>query len=154
MAEAITKLSNTMNVTDALSAVLADTYRLMLKSQIYHWNVTGPLFHAVHEMTEEQYTDMFGAIDVLAERIRALGKPATVTPADLTAAQGMSEPDAGLTGEKMVKDLMADHEILAQRMKDLIENTESAGDAATADIATERMAFHEKSAWMWRSLAA
>ena len=154
MAEAITKLSNTMNVTDALSAVLADTYRLMLKSQIYHWNVTGPLFHAVHEMTEEQYTDMFGAIDVLAERIRALGKPATVTPADLTAAQGMSEPDAGLTGEKMAKDLMADHETLAQRMKALIENTESAGDAATADIATERMAFHEKSAWMWRSLAA
>ncbi|HEY9038082.1 MAG TPA: DNA starvation/stationary phase protection protein [Roseovarius sp.] len=151
---ATSDISNIASVTDALTEVLTGTYRLVLKSHIYHWNVTGPMFVPIHDMTEEHYTDMFTAADVLAERIRALGKPALVTPAGLTARQDGQEADANLTADQMVKDLLSDHEDLAGRMRALVETAESAGDPVTADLATERAAFHEKSAWMLRAMAA
>lgn len=142
------------SVTDALTEVLTHTYRLVLKSHTYHWNVTGPTFLSVHEMTEAQYTDMFAAADVLAERIRALGKPALVSPAGLATGPDGKELDADLTAEEMVKDLMSDHEDLARRMRALVETAEAADDPVTADLATERTAFHEKAAWMLRATAA
>lgn len=134
-------------VAEALAGVLNDTYALIIKTHTHHWNVTGPLFFAVHSLAEEQYTDMFTAADVIAERIRALGKMASVRVSDTED----SALDA-LSAVEMVKDLLSDHEDLANRMRDLVELSESEKDPATADLATERVAFHEKSAWMLRSL--
>ncbi|WP_434784458.1 Dps family protein [Sinisalibacter aestuarii] len=135
-----------------LGEVLNDTYRLIVKSHTYHWNVTGPLFYSIHKMTEEQYTDMFAAVDKLAERIRALGKPASVNFAPLTAEEG-GAGDAQIADE-MVKDLIADHESLAQRLRALVKLAEVEDDPATADLATERAAFHEEVVWMLRATAA
>ncbi len=145
-------MQNTTTVVDVLAVVLNDTYRLMIKSQTYHWNVTGPLFYSIHNITEEQCTDMFAAADVLAERIRALGMPASVSRAHLTADGGdASETQAT---DEMVKDLLADHESLATQLRALVELAEMEGDPPTADLATERAAFHEKTAWMLRATAA
>lgn len=142
------------SATESLSGALTDTYRLVLKSHEAHWNVTGPLFFSIHEMTEEHYTDMFAAADVLAERIRALGKPAHVDLAGQAAGSGIQNPDAGLSAEDMVRELLADHEALAQRMRTLVLAAEASGDPVTADLATERAAFHEKAAWMLRATAS
>lgn len=147
-------ISNIASVTEALSEALADTYRLVLKSHIYHWNITGPLFVSVHDMTEKHYTDMFAAADVLAERIRALGKPALLSPANLAARADGQEADASLPAQAMVKDLLSDHEHLAARMRALVEMAEAADDPVTADLATARADFHEKAAWMLRAIAA
>ncbi|WP_291731450.1 DNA starvation/stationary phase protection protein [Leisingera sp. F5] len=147
-------IPNTESVTEALSEVLSVTYRLVLKSHICHWNVTGPLFYSIHEMTEAQYTDMFAAADVLAERIRALGKPASVDPAGLAASPDGQDPDAELSANEMVRELLSDHERLALRLRALVETAKAAKDPVTADLATERAAFHEKAAWMLRSTAA
>lgn len=105
-------------------------------------------------MTEAQYTDMFAAADVLAERSRALGKPALINLAGLTAAPGKQDPNADLSAEDMVRDLLADHDALEQRMRALVLTAEAAGDPVTADLATERAAFHEKAAWMLRATAS
>lgn len=136
-------------VAESLAEVLNDTYALVIKSHTYHWNVTGPLFNAVHTLTEEQYTDMFAAADVIAERIRALGKLAAVNVIDTDKSASDD-----LDGVAMLKDLVADHEKLAARMSALIKLAEDENDAVSADLATERAGFHEKAAWMLRSLAA
>mgnify|MGYP000710594413 FL=1 len=136
-------------VAESLAEVLNDTYALVIKSHTYHWNVTGPLFNAVHTLTEEQYTDMFAAADVIAERIRALGKLASVNVIDTDKSAS-----GDLDGVAMLKDLVADHEKLAARMSALVKLAEDENDAVSADLATERAGFHEKAAWMLRSLAA
>ncbi|ASP22522.1 DNA protection during starvation protein [Antarctobacter heliothermus] len=136
-----------------MAEVLTDTYRLVLKSRTYHWNVTGPLFYSLHEMTKPLYTDMFAAADVLAERIRALGKPALVNLGSLIAGPSERYPDGSLTADDMGRDLRADHATFAQRMRALVLTAEAAGDPVTADLATERAAFREKTAWMLRATA-
>lgn len=136
-------------VAESLAEVLNDTYALVIKSHTYHWNVTGPLFNAVHTLTEEQYTDMFAAADVIAERIRALGELAGVNVIDTDKSAS-----GDLDGVAMLKDLVADHEKLAARMSALVKLAEDENDAVSADLATERAGFHEKAAWMLRSLAA
>ncbi|QYX57159.1 DNA starvation/stationary phase protection protein [Roseovarius sp. SCSIO 43702] len=146
-------ISNVASVTDALTEVLADTYRLVLKSHIYHWNVTGPLFVSVHDLTEEHYRDMFTAADVLAERIRALGKVAMIAPANLAAGADGRDADANLPAKEMIADLRDDHDRLAARMRALVGTAEAADDPVTADLATTRADFHEKAAWMLRALA-
>ncbi|WP_099826913.1 Dps family protein [Oceaniglobus indicus] len=146
-------LANDAAVTEALARVLADTYRLVLKSHIYHWNVTGPLFVAVHDLTQDHYTDMFAAADMLAERMRALGKLAQIDPTDLLAAPDGRNADATLSAKDMIGDLLADHETLAARMRALVAAVEAADDPVTADLATTRADFHEKAAWMLRALA-
>ena len=144
---------NSRSVVAELGEVLNDTYRLIVKSHTYHWNVTGPLFYSIHKMTEEQYTDMFVAVDKLAERIRALGKPASVNFAPLAAEQGgVGDPQIA---DEMVKDLIADHESLARRLRALVKfAAQVEDDPATADLATERAAFHEEAVWMLRATAA
>lgn len=149
-----TNISNTPSVAEALAGVLTDTYRLVLKSHGIHWNVTGPLFFSIHEMTEAQYTDMFAAADVLAERIRALGKPAVVNFTALAMGTDGQHQNINMSAEDMVRDLLADHESLAGRMRELVKRAEDAGDPVTADLATERAAFHEKAAWMLRATAS
>lgn len=141
-------------VTEELIGVLTGTYRLVIKTHLCHWNITGPQFHAVHEMTETFYKDMFAAADDLAERVRALGRPVTL---DLTGAprgNGHDLQDAGTPAGKMIGDLVHDHQQLATCLRALAETAEHAGDPATADLATERVAFHEKAAWMLGALVA
>lgn len=147
-------ISNVKTVVEGLSDVLAETYRLVLKTHIYHWNVTGPHFRSVHLLTEEHYTEMFGAVDVLAERIRALDKPAVVAPQAFKAGPDSAEPDASQSAQDMVAELQGEHERLAAKMRALVETAEEAKDPATADLATARAAFHEKAAWMLRATAA
>jgi starvation-inducible DNA-binding protein len=141
-------------VAKALSDTVADTYRLIFKTHAYHWNVEGPLFYSIHKLTEEQYEEMFDAVDEMAERVRALGQ---LTPATLKAIIEMSVvEDLGElpSARTMVEDLAKDHQRVAHRMHAAIDIAESGNDDVTADLLTARSAFHEKAAWMLRAIAA
>ncbi|MEL6678323.1 MAG: DNA starvation/stationary phase protection protein [Pseudomonadota bacterium] len=149
-----TGVTNRKSIAEALSDVLADTYRLTFKSHAYHWNVAGPLFYSVHNLTEEQYEDMFQAADDLAERIRALGHLAPMKFADLMEKSVLEDLDETPSAGVMIGDLAADHERVAHRLHALIELASEHNDEVTADLATARSAFHEKAAWMLRALIA
>lgn len=148
-----TGVRNTGAVADGLASVLADTYRLVFKTHAYHWNVEGPLFYSVHNLTEGQYEDMFGAADELAERIRALGHLAPSRMADVMAKSRIEDPTGEMSAADMIEDLASDHEHLAHRLHALVELSGQHMDPVTEDLATERSAFHEKAAWMLRALA-
>ncbi len=149
-----TGVSNRDAIAQALSDVLADTYRLIFKTHAYHWNVTGPLFYSVHKLTEEQYEEMFAAADEIAERIRALGKLAPASFAALGETSVLKDPEALPSAGGMVTDLAEDHERVAHRLHALIRLADAGNDDVTADLATARSAFHEKAAWMLRAIAA
>lgn len=140
-------------VAEALGDVLADTYRLTFKSHAYHWNVEGPLFYSIHNLTEEQYEDMFAAADELAERIRALGKMAPHAMSAITKMSVIEDKDALPSAGEMCEDLAADHAGVAKRLHALIELAGEHNDPVTEDLATERSAFHEQAAWMLRAIA-
>lgn len=149
-----TGVADAAAIADGLADTLADTYRLVFKTHAVHWNVEGPLFHSVHVLTEGQYEEMFTAADELAERIRGLGQ---LAPHDLSAVMRRSvieDVAAGMDAAAMVGALAADHAQAAQRMRPLIGKAAEAGDEVTADLLTQRCAFHEKAAWMLRSTAA
>ncbi|MHC0052746.1 Dps family protein [Actibacterium sp. D379-3] len=141
-------------VAKALADALSDTYRLMIKTHVYHWNVEGPHFYSIHHLTEEQYQNLFTATDELAERIRALGALAPTSVAALTAGSEIGKTVDKLSAQEMVKDLASDHENLAKSLHSLIKMAEDHDDPVTADMATARSAFHEKAAWMLRATAA
>ncbi|MFC6643558.1 MULTISPECIES: Dps family protein [Sulfitobacter] len=146
-------ISNVASVADALSEALSATYRLVMKSHMYHWNVIGPHFLTLHELTETHYTNMFAAADVIAERIRALGKPAVIDPSGLGRGAEGRDADVSLPADEMLRDLLSDNERLAARMRALVGTAEAAEDPVTADLATTRADFHEKAAWMLRATA-
>ncbi|WP_417669695.1 Dps family protein [Roseibium sp.] len=136
-----------------LSVILADTYILVVRSHIYHWNVVGPLFKSIHDLTEEHYENMFKAADDIAERIRALGHPAPVNAADIEMKINIAAPGKGMPSAKtMVEDLVASHEKLSAEMRDMAEYAGDNSDPVTEDLLTERIAFHEQAAWMLRAL--
>ena len=141
------------SVAEALNATLADTYALYMKTHAYHWNVTGPQFHTLHVMFEEQYREMWAALDEIAERVRALGVFAPTSGkqfADLTAIESAdTSPPAATT---MVERLLSDHETLIKRAREGLSTAEEAGDAASADLLTVRIQTHEKTAWMLRAM--
>ena len=141
------------SVAEALNATLADTYALYMKTHAYHWNVTGPQFHTLHVMFEEQYREMWAALDEIAERVRALGVFAPTSGkqfADLTAIESAdTSPPAATT---MVERLLSDHETLIKRARESLSTAEEAGDAASADLLTVRIQTHEKTAWMLRAM--
>lgn len=147
-----TGAEDTEAVAKGLADTLADTYRLMFKTHAYHWNVEGPLFYAVHNLTEEQYEDMFDAADVIAERVRALGHLAPWSLEWLKDQSVISTPSEAPTAGEMIEELAADHERVAHRLHALIK---LAGDTdpVSEDLAVTRSAFHEKAAWMLRALA-
>jgi len=149
-----TGVSNRDGIAQALSDVLADTYRLIFKTHAYHWNVTGPLFYSVHKLTEEQYEEMFAAADEIAERIRALGKLAPANFAALEQNSVLKDREDLPSVGGMVSDLAEDHERVAHRLHALIRLADGGNDDVTADLATARSAFHEKAAWMLRAIAA
>lgn len=148
-----TGVRDTAGIAEGLADVLADTYRLVFKSHAYHWNVEGPLFYSVHNLTEEHYEDMFKAADDLAERIRALGHLAPSAMDDILKRSTIKDKSGPLSTEEMVADLAQDHGALAHRFHALIELVEGRKDPVTEDMATERSAFHEKAAWMLRAIA-
>jgi starvation-inducible DNA-binding protein len=141
------------SVADALNATLADTYSLYMKTHAYHWNVTGPQFHTLHIMFEEQYREMWMALDEIAERVRALGVFAPTSGkqlADLSAIDNAeTSPPAAA---QMIRYLLGDHETLIKRARKGLSIAEEAGDAASADLLTVRIQIHEKTAWMLRAL--
>lgn len=141
-------------IASGLADVLADTYALLLKTHAYHWNVEGPLFYGMHHLTEDQYADMFAAADELAERIRALGHLAPMKMKDIVETSVISDHEGTPSAGEMATDLAGDHERVAHRLRALIEIAETRKDAVTADLATQRAAFHEKAAWMMRSISA
>ena len=140
-------------IAQGLSRLLADTYTLYLTTHNFHWNVTGPMFNSLHAMFMTQYTELWNAVDPIAERIRALGHPA---PGSYTQyAQLSSLPDAPSTPPKameMVRILAEGHEAVARTARNLFPVVEKASDEPTADVLVQRLAVHEQTAWMLRSL--
>ncbi|MGO4123144.1 Dps family protein [Inquilinus sp. YAF38] len=149
----MSKASNTP-VVDALKQVLADTYALQIKTQNYHWNVEGPQFRSLHLMFEDQYKELFAAVDEVAERIRALGEPAPGSFKAFSELTKVSPPKDGIEGSAMVKDLLKSHELLSEQAKAALAVGEKAGDDSTVDLLTDRITYHDKTAWMLRSTAA
>ena len=150
-----TDLEQRGRLAAGLTAMLADAYVLMVKTQGFHWNVVGPLFVSLHELTEQQYQDLFGAIDKMAERIRALGYPAPTSIADLMPHSALAEAHgSNFSAEQMVSALISDHETVSRRLRDAVEVAEDLRDAATADMLTERLQVHEKAIWMLRAIVA
>ena len=135
-----------------LSAILAATYKLTIKSHLYHWNVVGPLFRSIHELTEEHYQALFEATDILAERIRALGHVAPVDPAKAVTFAPAASDIAETTAESMINDLISDHEDCVRALRNAADLAETAGDFVTTDILTDRCAFHEKALWMLKAI--
>ncbi len=137
-----------------LSAILSSTYQLTIKSHICHWNVVGPLFKPIHELTEEHYTALFAATDIIAERIRALGHLAPVSKASTPDfAPSGADVDFG-SAQSMIEDLVATHEEAVRAMRDAAGKAGEAGDVVTEDMLTERLGFHEKALWMLRATIA
>lgn len=138
-------------VGEALDRVLADTYILYLKTQNFHWNVTGPSFPALHAMFEQQYRELAAAVDDLAERIRALGRWAPGSYREFARLGSLAEADGHPDATTMLRTLVADHESLAGVLRELITIAEEKADHATVDLLGARLNAHEKTAWMLRS---
>lgn len=139
-------------IADGLSALLADSYTLYLMTHNFHWNVTGPHFNTLHAMFMAQYTEQWAALDLIAERIRALGFPAPGTYSDFVKLGSIREVDGVPRAMDMVRHLITAQEATARTARDLFPIADAAGDQPTADLLTQRINIHEKTAWMLRSL--
>jgi starvation-inducible DNA-binding protein len=138
-------------VVDQLSELLSDSYILYLKTQNFHWNVTGPMFTTLHGLFMTQYTELAVAIDEIAERIRALGAFAPGSFAEFSRRSAVKEATGHPSAKEMIKALLADQEKIVTLSHKLFASAEAAKDQATADLATRRQNAHEKNAWMLRS---
>ncbi|MEQ8701591.1 MAG: Dps family protein [Bauldia litoralis] len=139
-------------ITDGLSHLLADTYTLYLKTHNFHWNVTGPMFNTLHLMFEQQYNELALAVDLVAERIRALGHPAPGSYKQYAALSSIKEEDGVPSAEDMIRQLVEGQEAVARTARSVFPAAEKANDESTADLLTQRMQVHEKTAWMLRSM--
>jgi starvation-inducible DNA-binding protein len=137
-----------------LTECLADTMMLMLKSQVFHWNVVGPIFFDLHKLTEEHYKDMFEAADELAERVRALGNLVPLDAHRMARVSILGDELSLRTTEEMLEQLIADHEAVVRNMRNTAHESDDLGDIVTHDLLARRMAFHEKAIWMLRAIAA
>ncbi|WP_062076612.1 Dps family protein [Demequina globuliformis] len=141
-------------INAGLAQTLANTFTLYLKTQGYHWNVTGPHFRSLHLMLEEQYNALFLAADELAERIRALGDVSPGSMAEMLELTSLKDHEPTDDAMTMVTNLQRDHEKAAELIRPLSEAADEAGDGATADLYNARLAFHEETAWMLRAFAS
>jgi starvation-inducible DNA-binding protein len=139
-------------IAAGLSRLLADTYVLYGKTHGFHWNVTGPMFNTLHLMFMEQYTELWNALDVIAERIRALGVVAPHGGSTLAGLASIQEADQQPAALDMVRELVAGHEAVARTARSVFPLADAASDEPTADLLTQRLQIHEKTAWMLRSL--
>ena len=139
-------------IAAGLSRVLADSYTLYLKTHNFHWNVTGPMFQTLHLMFETQYNELALAVDLVAERIRALGVVAPGTYKQFAALSAIKEEDGIPKAHEMIRRLVEGHETVARTAREVFKAAEGASDQPTCDLLTQRMQLHEKTAWMLRSL--
>ena len=139
-------------IAAGLSRVLADTYTLYLKTHNFHWNVTGPMFQTLHLMFETQYNELALAVDLVAERIRALGVTAPGTYRQFSELSAIKEDDGVPKAEDMIRLLVEGHETVARTARGAFQAADGASDQPTCDLLTQRMQVHEKTAWMLRSL--
>ena len=139
-------------IADGLSRLLADTYTLYLKTHNFHWNVTGPMFQTLHLMFETQYNELALAVDQIAERIRALGYPAPGTYGAYAKLSSIKEEDGVPKAQDMIRLLVEGQEAVVRTARSVFPSAEKANDEPTADLLTQRMQIHEKTAWMLRSL--
>lgn len=142
------------SVAQGLSGVLAQTYRLMVKSHVYHWNMVGPLFMPVHQLTEQHDENLFAATDEIAERVRALGFPSPHASECRLELDTISMGNDIGTTRHLIEDLIADHGALARGMRKIAKVAEEADDFASHDLMVMRLALHEKAIWMFRSNTA
>ena len=139
-------------IADGLGRLLADTYVLYGKTHGFHWNVTGPMFNTLHLMFMEQYTELWTALDEIAERIRALGLMAPHGGSTLAALSSITEAEQNPAALDMVRELVAGHEAVARTARSVFALADAADDQPSADLLTQRLQVQEKTAWMLRSL--
>lgn len=139
-------------IAEGLSHLLADTYTLYLKTHNFHWNVTGPMFQTLHLMFETHYNELALAVDEIAERIRALGFPAPGTYSEYIRLSSVQETAGVPKAQDMIKLLVEAHETVCRTARGLFPVVGKANDEPTADLLTQRLQVHEKTAWMLRSL--
>lgn len=139
-------------IAKGLSRLLADTYTLYLKTHNFHWNVTGPLFNTLHLMFEQQYNELALAVDQIAERIRALGERAPGSYAEFAKLATVKEAKGSPKAEEMIRQLVIGNETVVKTARKAFPAAQAGGDESTADLLTQRMQIHEKTAWMLRSL--
>ena len=144
--------SDRAKIAEGLSLLLADSYTLYLKTHNFHWNVTGPMFNTLHQMFETQYSELALAVDQIAERIRALGFPAPGTYKEYARLSSIEETDGVPSAQDMVGLLVEGQEAVIRTARSVFPSVEKANDEPTADLLTQRMQVHEKTAWMLRSL--
>jgi starvation-inducible DNA-binding protein len=141
-------------IAEGLSRLLADSYTLYLKTHNYHWNVEGPMFTTLHLMFEEHYNELALAVDEIAERIRTLGEPAPATYREFLELSSIAEDTDRPDATEMIRRLVAGHETVVRTARSIFPAVEVAHDEPSADLLTQRMQVHEKTAWMLRSLLA
>ena len=139
-------------IVKGLNLLLADTYTLYLKTHYYHWNVTGPMFETLHSMFELHYNELWSAVDLIAERIRALGFFAPGTYKDFSGLSSIEDDESVPNSQEMIKNLVRGHEAVAKTLRESFSAAEEANDQGTLDVYTQRLSIHEKTAWMLRSL--
>lgn len=142
------------DVADSLSRLLADTYTLYLKTHGYHWNVAGPMFRSLHLMFEDEYLELRDAVDLIAERILALGFPAPASYSEMSKLSSVDDEAGAPEAMEMVRSLVVGNEVVIRTARDAVVVAEKAGDVATVDMATQRIEIHEKTAWMLRATAS
>lgn len=143
---------NRQKIASGLSNLLADSYTLYLMTHNFHWNVTGPMFNTLHTMFMAQYTEQWAALDVIAERIRALGYPAPGTYQEFAKRASIAEVSGVPRASEMILHLVKAQEATARTARNLFPVVDKANDQPTADVLTQRIDVHEKTAWMLRSL--
>ena len=139
-------------IAESLSKMLADSYILYLKTHNFHWNVTGPMFQTLHILFMQQYTELWNALDLIAERIRALGHPAPGSYKRYVELSTIKEEDGVPSAHDMIRQLVAGQEAVARTARAAFKVADAADDQPTADLLTQRMEVHEKNAWMLRVL--
>lgn len=145
------KTKHAQKVSEELGHFLADTYALYLKTQNFHWNVSGPFFFPLHKMFEEQYQELALAVDEIAERIRSLGGYTPASFSQFMQLTSLKEEKGKIDAEMMIEKLLKDHETLSQHANHLIETAQTLNDEGTADLLIQRLKVHEKFAWMLRN---
>ena len=139
-------------IVEGLARMQADTYTLYLKTHNFHWNVTGPMFQTLHLMFQTQYNEIWLAVDVIAERIRALGFPAPGSYKEFSELTEIKDSKGVPNAKEMIRQLVEGQETVIRTARAVFPIAEAAGDQPTADVLTQRMTVHEQNAWMLRSL--
>lgn len=148
------KAKDRAKIVEGLSRVLADSYILYLKTHNFHWNVEGPMFNTLHTMFMDQYTELWNALDLIAERIRALGSYAPGSYKKYAKLSSIKEADEQVPAKEMIAQLLQGHEAIAKTIRSVFPLAEAGSDESSLDLLTQRLQIHEKTAWMLRSLLA